>query len=118
MKPEDPVEEWAPWALVLPTKNPRAPPPVSVQTAPGPVWDIEQVSTLILTDRAYFEKHSSRKIYLKSAYCIDMYLFRRHNSCLGCSRFTLDTMYLIFSDASKSHVYAYSTIICSFKMYD
>ncbi|XP_075972716.1 uncharacterized protein LOC142974335 [Anticarsia gemmatalis] len=39
----DPPEEWAPWALVLPMKNPHAPPPVAVKTTPGPAWDIGQV---------------------------------------------------------------------------
>lgn len=42
-KVEEPPEEWAPWALEVSTKNPHAPPPVSVKTAPGPVWDIGQV---------------------------------------------------------------------------
>ncbi|XP_047545611.1 uncharacterized protein LOC125077662 isoform X2 [Vanessa atalanta] len=40
---EEAPEEWAPWSLVLPSKNPNAPPPVSVKTAPGPTWDIGQV---------------------------------------------------------------------------
>ncbi|CAH0629027.1 unnamed protein product [Chrysodeixis includens] len=40
---EEPVEEWAPWSLVVPVKNPHAPPPVAVKTAPGPAWDIGQV---------------------------------------------------------------------------
>ncbi|CAB3258175.1 unnamed protein product [Arctia plantaginis] len=40
---EEPPEEWAPWTLVLPLKNPHAPPPVAVKTTPGPAWDIEQV---------------------------------------------------------------------------
>ncbi|XP_049865482.1 uncharacterized protein LOC126366416 [Pectinophora gossypiella] len=40
---EEPVEEWAPWNLVVPTKNPNAPPPVAVRTSPGPEWDIMQV---------------------------------------------------------------------------
>ncbi|KOB71000.1 Uncharacterized protein OBRU01_14503, partial [Operophtera brumata] len=40
---EEPLDEWAPWNLVVPTKNPHAPPPVSIKIAPGPVWDIEQV---------------------------------------------------------------------------
>lgn len=40
---EDPVEEWAPWSLVVATKNPHAPPPVAVKTSPGPAWDIGQV---------------------------------------------------------------------------
>ncbi|XP_047023657.1 uncharacterized protein LOC124632743 [Helicoverpa zea] len=40
---EDPVEEWAPWSLVVSTKNPHAPPPVAVKTSPGPAWDIGQV---------------------------------------------------------------------------
>lgn len=45
---EEPVEEWAPWMLVLPTKNPHAPPPVSVKTTPGPAWDIGQVRYILL----------------------------------------------------------------------
>uniref|UniRef100_A0A2H1VGU1 SFRICE_000010 n=1 Tax=Spodoptera frugiperda TaxID=7108 RepID=A0A2H1VGU1_SPOFR len=40
---EDSVEEWAPWSLVVATKNPHAPPPVAVKTSPGPAWDIGQV---------------------------------------------------------------------------
>ncbi|CAH1635075.1 unnamed protein product [Spodoptera littoralis] len=40
---EEPVEEWAPWSLVVATKNPHAPPPVAVKTSPGPAWDIGQV---------------------------------------------------------------------------
>ncbi|XP_028163905.1 uncharacterized protein LOC114355313 isoform X1 [Ostrinia furnacalis] len=40
---EEPPEEWAPWSLVVATKNPNAPPPVAVKTAPGPAWDIGQV---------------------------------------------------------------------------
>ncbi|XP_026746347.1 uncharacterized protein LOC113507647 isoform X1 [Trichoplusia ni] len=40
---EEPVEEWAPWSLVVPIKNPHAPPPVAVKTTPGPAWDIGQV---------------------------------------------------------------------------
>ncbi|XP_037297141.1 uncharacterized protein LOC115442158 isoform X2 [Manduca sexta] len=40
---EDPPEEWAPWNLVMSIKNPHAPPPVAVKTAPGPAWDIAQV---------------------------------------------------------------------------
>ncbi|CAG5010068.1 unnamed protein product [Parnassius apollo] len=40
---EDIPEEWAPWNLVVCTKNPNAPPPVAVRT-PGPAWDIGQVT--------------------------------------------------------------------------
>lgn len=40
---EEAPEEWAPWNLVVSIKNPHAPPPVTVKTAPGPAWDIEQV---------------------------------------------------------------------------
>ncbi|KAJ8726861.1 hypothetical protein PYW08_015258 [Mythimna loreyi] len=40
---EEPVEEWAPWSLVVASKNPHAPPPVAVKTTPGPAWDIGQV---------------------------------------------------------------------------
>ncbi|KAJ8724889.1 hypothetical protein PYW07_015847 [Mythimna separata] len=40
---EEPVEEWAPWSLVVASKNPHAPPPVAVKTTGGPAWDIEQV---------------------------------------------------------------------------
>ncbi|KAJ0179214.1 hypothetical protein K1T71_004926 [Dendrolimus kikuchii] len=40
---EDSLEEWAPWNLVVSVKNPHAPPPVAVKTAPGPAWDIGQV---------------------------------------------------------------------------
>ncbi|XP_045763931.1 uncharacterized protein LOC123866417 isoform X2 [Maniola jurtina] len=40
---EEVPEEWAPWSLVVATKNPNAPPPVTVSTAPGPAWDIGQV---------------------------------------------------------------------------
>ncbi|XP_047519296.1 uncharacterized protein LOC125059120 isoform X1 [Pieris napi] len=40
---EEPPEEWAPWNLVVSTKNPNAPPPVPIKTAPGPAWDIGQV---------------------------------------------------------------------------
>ncbi|CAG9563001.1 unnamed protein product [Danaus chrysippus] len=42
-KTEEVVEEWAPWYLVLVTKNPNAPPPVNVKATPGPAWDIGQV---------------------------------------------------------------------------
>ncbi|OWR46394.1 hypothetical protein KGM_205183 [Danaus plexippus plexippus] len=42
-KTEEVVEEWAPWNLVLVTKNPNAPPPVNIKAAPGPAWDIGQV---------------------------------------------------------------------------
>ena len=40
---EEAVEEWAPWSLVISTKNPNAPPPVSVKAPSGPAWDIGQV---------------------------------------------------------------------------
>ncbi|XP_039745917.1 uncharacterized protein LOC120623765 isoform X2 [Pararge aegeria] len=40
---EEAPEEWAPWNLVVVTKNPNAPPPVTVCTAPGPAWDIGEV---------------------------------------------------------------------------
>ncbi|XP_045492830.1 uncharacterized protein LOC123692174 isoform X1 [Colias croceus] len=40
---EEVPEEWAPWNLVIATKNPNAPPPVAIKTAPGPAWDIGQV---------------------------------------------------------------------------
>ncbi|KAH9641593.1 hypothetical protein HF086_017117 [Spodoptera exigua] len=40
---EEPVEVWAPWSLVVATKDTRAPPPVAVKTTPGPAWDIGQV---------------------------------------------------------------------------
>ncbi|XP_034825357.1 putative methyltransferase NSUN7 isoform X1 [Maniola hyperantus] len=40
---EEAPEEWAPWSLVVATKNPNAPPPITVSTAPGPAWDIGQV---------------------------------------------------------------------------
>lgn len=43
---EDPVEEWAPWSLVVATKNPHAPAPVTVKPSPGPAWDIGQVGTI------------------------------------------------------------------------
>ncbi|KAL4710337.1 hypothetical protein ACJJTC_011153 [Scirpophaga incertulas] len=41
--PTEVIEEWAPWSLVLPSKNTNAPPPVAIKTAPGPAWDIGQV---------------------------------------------------------------------------
>ncbi|XP_063375055.1 uncharacterized protein LOC134662714 [Cydia amplana] len=42
--PEDPVDEWAPWRLVVSIKNPHAPPPVAVRSPPdGHAWDIAQV---------------------------------------------------------------------------
>ncbi|XP_047989962.1 uncharacterized protein LOC125229210 [Leguminivora glycinivorella] len=42
--PEDTVEEWAPWRLVVSIKNPHAPPPVAVRSPPdGHAWDIAQV---------------------------------------------------------------------------
>ncbi|CAH2063566.1 unnamed protein product, partial [Iphiclides podalirius] len=40
---DDIAEEWAPWNLVVCTKNPNAPPPVAIKTTPGPAWDIGQV---------------------------------------------------------------------------
>ncbi|XP_063380080.1 uncharacterized protein LOC134666746 isoform X2 [Cydia fagiglandana] len=41
--PEDLVEEWAPWRLVVSIKNSNAPPPVAVRSPPGYAWDIAQV---------------------------------------------------------------------------
>ncbi|XP_068628056.1 uncharacterized protein [Battus philenor] len=40
---KDISEEWAPWNLVVCTKNPNAPTPVAIKTSPGPAWDIGQV---------------------------------------------------------------------------